>query len=265
MTTEAASPYAHIGCCVDDSAASRGALEEAVRLRSLGPGRLSVVHVAAPPAVIGYSRWAPEPEHFFHAARDWLAALVADVPGADAVLLWGDPGTRVDEWARGSRCDLLVAATHTGPVERTLFGSFSRHLAHHAPCPVLLTRPRAPSTIAAAVDEKGVLFADGDHGLTVDTAWTPEHLVLAAVARRAVRSLHARAAFGRHEVRGGRPIAPSMDAVRVSLDVEVVPPLPTAAALAALLKAAERDTNWAIPLARPVAFTWRVNGERVET
>lgn len=272
MTTDAAAPYVHIGCCVDDSSAARGALEEAVRLRALGPGRLSVVHVAAAPAAVAYSRWAPEPEHFFHAARQWLDALVADVPGAEPVLLWGDPATRVQEWARGSRCDLLVAAAHTGPVERALFGSFSRHLAYHAPCPVLFTRPRRPTAIAAAVDEAGKLHADGAHSLSADTGWTPEHLLLAALARRAVMSLRRLAAADGRQVHGratasadlgGSAAAPSLDAVRVGLDVEIAPP-PGADDLAALLRAAERDTGWAVPLALPVRFSWRVNDARVE-
>jgi nucleotide-binding universal stress UspA family protein len=272
MVTEAPSLYTHIGCCVDDSAAAQGALEEAVRLRALGPGRLSVAHAAAPPTFAHYGQWSPPPASFLEAARAWLDALVATTPGAEAVLLWGDPATCVQEWARESHCDLLVAAAHGGPVERAVLGSFSRHLAHHAPCPVLFTRPRAPSAIAAAVDQSGELFADGEHGMSPNAAWTPEHLLLAAIARRAVKSLRHRAAVEGHEVRGratasadlgGHATAPSLDAVWVGVDVDVDPP-PEPDALDALLTAAERDTNWAIPLARRVRFAWRVNGTTVE-
>lgn len=273
MSTKPASPYAHIACCVDGSAAARDALDEAVRLRATGPGRLSVVHVAAPPAVVGYDRAAAEPELFVHAAREWLDALVADLPDAKPVLLWGHPATSVEQWARANGCNLLVAAAHTGPVARAVLGSFSRHLASHAPCPTLLTRPRPPGAIAAAVDDTGKLFADGAHGYTPDAAWTPEHLLLAAIARRALASL-TRAAVGAGRQVGGRATAgadlgghraaPSLESVRVSLDVDVTPP-PEPAALMAMIAASERDTNWAIPLARPVRFAWRVNGDRIES
>lgn len=273
MAAETASPYQHIGCCIDDSAAAQGALEEAVRLRAMGPGRLSVVHVAAPPGAMGYSPWTPGPRHFLQAAGEWLDALVAGVPDAEPVLLWGDPATRVEQWARGSHCDLLIAATHTGPVEGALFGSFSRSLVAHAPCPVLFTRPRPPSTIAAAVDQAGKLFADAEHAMSPGAAWTPEHMLLAALARRAVMSLHHRAAVAGREAggratasadRGGRPSAPSLDAVWVGVDADMTPPL-EGDELVALVRAAEHDTTWAIPLARRVRFSWRVNGESVET
>lgn len=273
MNGDEAAPYRHIACCVDDSPASHGALEEALRLRALGPGRLSIVHVATAPALIGYSRWGPEHQHFFYTAGEWLNALAATVPGAEPVLLWGHPATRVHQWAQESGCDLLVAAAHTGPVERAVLGSFSRYLAYHAPCPVLLTRPRPPTAIAAAVDESGQLFADGGHAFSPEPAWTPEHLLLAAIARRAVASLRRQAASTGHEVRGratasadlGSPAgAPSLDAARVGLDVEIAP-APDPEALITLIRAAERDTVWAIPLARPIRFAWRVNGERIET
>ena len=265
-------PYNHIACCVDGSAAARVALEEAIRLRAMGPGRLSIVHVATAPTLIGYSRFATGHESFFQTAREWLDALTASVPGAEGVLLWGHPATQVEQWARETECDLLIAASHTGAVERTLLGGFSRTLAHHAPCPLLLTRPRPPSDIAAAVDHSGRLFADAEHALTLDAAWSPEHLLLAAVARRVIASLGHRAAERGIEARGratasadlGTPgAAPSLDAVRVGIDVEVVPE-PDAALLAALLGSAERDTCWALPLARPVQFGWRVNGREVE-
>jgi hypothetical protein len=138
---------------------------------------------------------------------------------------------------------------------------------------VLFTRPLPPSTIAAAVDHAGKLFADADHGMSPDAAWTPEHLLLAALARRAVMSLHHRAAVAGHAAagratasadRGGRAAAPSLDAVWVGVDAEMTPAL-EGDALVDLVRAAEHDTTWAIPLARRVRFSWRVNGESVET
>ncbi|HSJ73172.1 MAG TPA: universal stress protein [Miltoncostaeaceae bacterium] len=137
-----AAPYANIACCIDDSPASMRALEQARRLRALGPGSLSLVHVA-PRALIeepppGAPPGAPRDVAFDE--RDWLMATAAGVPGAEAVPLEGGPEAAV-AWARAARPDLMVAgARERGPVERALLGSFAAHLAREAPCPALLTR-----------------------------------------------------------------------------------------------------------------------------
>jgi nucleotide-binding universal stress UspA family protein len=138
-------PYAHIGCCIDESDAARRALDEAVRLRALGPGTLSLVYAAPQPLVYaGVSgEWVPDPEDVAAGAGRWLAEQAAAVPGAEPVLVNGYPPVAVCEWAAGSGCDLLVAASHRGRVERLLLGSFASYLAYHAPCPVLLVRPAA--------------------------------------------------------------------------------------------------------------------------
>ena len=82
-------PYAHVACCIDDSPGSMRALAEARRLRALGPGRLSLVHVA-PHALIeepvpGGAEGAPR--DIADDDRAWLAATAAGVPGAEAVAL----------------------------------------------------------------------------------------------------------------------------------------------------------------------------------
>jgi nucleotide-binding universal stress UspA family protein len=140
------SPYAHIACCVDDSAASAHALEEARRLRSFGPGRLSLVH-AAPHGLIyepdKEGRWVVSERDLHSVERRWLEGLARGVPEAEPVLLEGFPPAAICGWAREAGVDLLVTATHRGLTERVLFGSFSSHLARNAPCPVLLVRPEA--------------------------------------------------------------------------------------------------------------------------
>jgi nucleotide-binding universal stress UspA family protein len=133
-------PYAHIACCIDDSEASARALAEARRLRALGPGRLSLVHVS-PRALIEEPAGGPAgPRDIADVEREWLAGVAAGVHGAEPVALTGlAPETAVG-WAREERPDLMVAAAHRGPVQRALLGSFAAHLAREAPCPVLLTR-----------------------------------------------------------------------------------------------------------------------------
>ena len=135
-------PYAHVACCIDDSPASMRAVAEARRLRALGPGRLSLVHVA-PRALIE----EPVPDGAAGAPRDiagddraWLAATAAGVPGAEAVALTGLAPDAAVDWAREAGPDLVVAAAHRGPRERAMLGSFAAHLAREAPCPALLTR-----------------------------------------------------------------------------------------------------------------------------
>jgi nucleotide-binding universal stress UspA family protein len=144
-----AAPYAHIACFVDDSDAAQRGLREAIRLRRLGPGRLSVVHVVAPPpwpVVVGTALGGlvDDPEALVGAAREFLEALLEDVPGAEAVVLYGHPAEEACDFLAAAGCDLAVAASHRGALARAFLGSFASYLAHHAPCPVLLVPPSAP-------------------------------------------------------------------------------------------------------------------------
>lgn len=136
--------YGHIGVCIDRSDSSTASLREARALRAaVGPGRLSIVHVAPWPLLYAgeAGAWAPDPEDIASAAREWLDQTAADVPEAAAVLLDGYPPAAVCEWAQANEVDLLVAASHRGLVERVLLGSFAGYLVRNAPCSVLLTRP----------------------------------------------------------------------------------------------------------------------------
>jgi nucleotide-binding universal stress UspA family protein len=136
-----ADAYAHIACCLDGSAAGDAALAAAIRLRALGDGDLTLVHVmeAGVEAYSGYPTDAMNDDS--HEARAWLEQMVALAPGADGVLLEGHPATAVTEWARGAGIDLLVAVRHRGKVEHLLLGSFAQHLAYNAPCEVMLVHP----------------------------------------------------------------------------------------------------------------------------
>lgn len=142
----AENPYRHIAVCIDRSDAAAATLSAARALRaSVGPGRLSIVHVAPWPLLYTgeAGAWAPDPEDISSAAREWLAEIVADVPEGEGVVLDGYPPAAVCEWAAANDVDLLVAASHRGLVERVLLGSFAGYLVRHAPCAVLLTRPSA--------------------------------------------------------------------------------------------------------------------------
>ncbi len=134
------SPYPHIACCLDASEASGRALAEARRLRALGPGRLSLVHVletplpgtVLPEALAALSE-TPE------GSLRWLGELAG---GGDyeypVVLDQQFPPRAVCEWAARVGPDLLVAAAVRKPGQRLLHGAFAGYLAYHASCAVLL-------------------------------------------------------------------------------------------------------------------------------
>ena len=137
--------YRHIAVCIDRSDASAAALSEARALRAaVGPGHLSIVHVAPWPLLYTgeAGAWAPDPEDIASGAREWLDQRAAAVTEAQAVLLDGYPPAAVCEWAEANDVDLIVAASHRGLVERVLLGSFAGYLVRNAPCSVLLTRPQ---------------------------------------------------------------------------------------------------------------------------
>lgn len=136
-----ADSYSHIACCLDGSPAGDAALAAAIRARSLGPGRLTLVHVMEP-GVEAYSGLATDAiNEDVHDARAWMERTVALAPGSEGVLLEGHPATVVGEWARDAGVDLLVAVRHRGRVEHLLLGSFAQHLAYNAPCAVMLVHP----------------------------------------------------------------------------------------------------------------------------
>jgi nucleotide-binding universal stress UspA family protein len=140
--------FDHIACCIDDSEAATRALAHAEALRALSGGRLTVVHVLPSPAFLttlaaslGGGAGVHDEEIQREAAEMWLEEQVHGRENAEGVLLEGHPAEAAVEWAREAGCDVMVAARHSGLVERVLLGSFAGHLANHAPCPVLLIPP----------------------------------------------------------------------------------------------------------------------------
>jgi nucleotide-binding universal stress UspA family protein len=59
-------------------------------------------------------------------------------------LVWeGDPGDMIVSAAEAEHADMVVVGSHgRGAVGRLLLGSVSEHVVRHAPCPVLVVRPR---------------------------------------------------------------------------------------------------------------------------
>lgn len=138
-------PFLHVGCCVDGTPAADVAIAHARDLWAPGETTLSIVHVAPRPLIMETVDGAevPSPRDINSTERAWLTALVAGVPGAEAVLLEGSPGPEICRWAAEAGVDLLVCARHHGALGSVVLGSVARHLVDHAPCPVLVVRQNA--------------------------------------------------------------------------------------------------------------------------
>lgn len=125
---------------------------------------------------------------------------------------------------------------------------------------------------AASLGRDGRLLAEGGSPLEPGQAWTPEHLLLAAVARCTLKSLahYARgiSVAGSAEASG---LVTRRDedglfglvALEVSFDVEL-DPLPAPAELPPLLARAERGCFVGNSLRAKPRYLWRVNGAPVE-
>lgn len=134
-------PFRHIACCMDESESALRALEESRRLRALGEGRLTLLHVVQypPPFATGYGVQV-NPADLMAAAQRWMGEIAAEVPEGNAVVLQGYPASEACRWAADNAVDLMVVAGHRNLAQRVALGSFAHYLANHAPCPVLLLR-----------------------------------------------------------------------------------------------------------------------------
>jgi uncharacterized OsmC-like protein len=121
-----------------------------------------------------------------------------------------------------------------------------------------------------ALDRAGRMSADGQAELDLDPAWTPEHLVLAALARCTLQSLRFHAdrshidfvASASAEALVTRPAAGERYAfveIDVHIDLEL-DPVPSDDALRELLALAERDCFVGASLQPDPSYRWRVNG-----
>ena len=104
-------------------------------------------------------------------------------------------------------------------------------------------------------------------------AWTPEHLLLAALARCSLTSLlyhtgraglTARARAGARGTVTARPEDGRFAFVEIDVDAEVtLGPAPDGEAVRALLAKAERDCFVGASLALEPRYCWTVNGEEI--
>jgi organic hydroperoxide reductase OsmC/OhrA len=126
---------------------------------------------------------------------------------------------------------------------------------------------------AIGLDRAGRLTADGSSPLDLDEAWTPEHLMLAGLARCTLQSLRF------HADRAGIDFLAKASAsgvvtkraddgryAFVELDVEIdleLEPVPPREELTALLAKAEWDCFVGASLEPSPRYRWRVNGAHI--
>lgn len=132
-----------------------------------------------------------------------------------------------------------------------------------------MTRVRAKVfSYAASVDADGSLRAEDGPPLTLDASLTPEHLLLAAMARCVLKSLRFYARD--REVNGSAQMSSTItmreeDGLYAQTDAELrldvtIEPAPDPVDLARLLARAEQGCFVANSLRDKPRYRWRVNG-----
>jgi nucleotide-binding universal stress UspA family protein len=132
----------------DLSEASASATEEAFDLAARLGSRLLVVSVIDPGSLqLPGGRFRARVDQV-RARREQLAQVLVERGRAEGIdvsfLVWtGDPGDMIVEAAEAEHADMVLVGSHgRGVVGRFLLGSVSEHVVRHAPCPVLVVRPR---------------------------------------------------------------------------------------------------------------------------
>lgn len=137
-----------IACCLDESDAAHGALEEAVRLRDEIPSaQLALVHGVVHSRLLrllGLWRILPSPRWRERPIVARLAATANQVPRATFRVVDGRPRD-ISTWAAKHGVELLVAGAGQNPSGIRFPGSFAHEVTVHAECPVLLVPPRGTS------------------------------------------------------------------------------------------------------------------------
>ena len=132
----------------DLSEASTAATEEALELASRLEANLLVVSVIDPGSLLlPGGRYNARVDQVRERREQVAQALVERGRGTGvpvSFLVWeGDPGDMIVAAAEAEHADMIVVGSHCrGAVGRFFLGSVSEFLVRHAPCPVLVVRPR---------------------------------------------------------------------------------------------------------------------------
>ena len=138
---------------VDESDMSKQALARALELTEMSKGTLDVVYAAYVPAAVmaAMSGVAVALDEMISGSREAVwKALEPMLEGAServrTVDLEGYPADMIIQHAADVGADLIVVGTRgRGPMASMLLGSTSHKIVNHAPCDVLVVRPREKS------------------------------------------------------------------------------------------------------------------------
>lgn len=135
---------------VDGSPSSRAALRWAVRYAGLVGGRVEAVSAWEVPGMASWSAPAVDTDFDEGEAERGLVDEVRAVLGEDGGslvrerLVRGNAAEVLVDAAQGAEM-LVVGSRGHGSFRRALLGSVSQQVAHHATCPVTITRPDMPA------------------------------------------------------------------------------------------------------------------------
>jgi universal stress protein A len=136
---------------IDFSAESKKALVYALPFATLFKAKLTLLHVVEPVALPDFAKSFPlvldNDEVTARCKRhmeEMLKNLNSGPQSVEKVLVrYGSAFNEISEAARTLKCDLIIISTHgyTG-IKHVLLGSTTERVVRHAPCPVLVVRPR---------------------------------------------------------------------------------------------------------------------------
>jgi len=159
--------FKRILCPVDLSSFSLEALKLAVKMTDASGAALYLLHVIdnpfdelymtslteAEPALLGLYRSEPlkrakilraTENHSEVLLKQFAHPWISSLPKVRYRIESGDPFEAILDTADAIRADLIVLATHgrTG-IKRLIIGNVAEKVVRHAPCPVLIIKPRA--------------------------------------------------------------------------------------------------------------------------
>lgn len=154
----------------DGSEIAHDALARGVAI--LGNGHDFVALTVVPPAFVPATPLSPmdnhptmsDPELEEEVEREEEADSAVDLAGlitklgieADQRVVLGEPGPTICDIAREIDAQVVVIGSHGhGWLRRVFIGSVSRHVLHHAPCPVLIARHQDHPDSADSADSAG--------------------------------------------------------------------------------------------------------------
>jgi nucleotide-binding universal stress UspA family protein len=117
--------------------------------------RLVILHVAAPPPIVGYAEgiMVPEPAESFEELRERLNAVQPQDPeiNVNRRLVEGDAASEILRAAKDANCNIIVIGTHgRSGLSRLLMGSVAEQVVRRAECPVLSVRQPFGEAVHAA-------------------------------------------------------------------------------------------------------------------